>query len=78
MRLSAVAIQEWVAGARRHADAAAEAAGLVRMKRPDNFPNERVPGEGVTSDLAHTVTRQIVVPPGARLGELIEMPGRSR
>ena len=61
VRLGAVAIQKWISGARRHADAAAEAAGLVRMKRPDDFPNERVPGEGIASDLAHTVTQRTVV-----------------
>jgi hypothetical protein len=78
VRLGAVAIQEWISGARRHADAAAEAAGLVRMERPDNFPYERVPGERVTSDLAHTVTRQSVVRAGVRPRGSRQSPDRSR
>jgi hypothetical protein len=78
VRLGAVAIQKWISGARRQADATAKTAGLVRKKRADNLPNERVPGEGVTSDLTHIVTRQIVAWPDARPGGSRETPRRSR
>jgi hypothetical protein len=48
----------------------------VRMQRPDDFSNERVPGERVTSDLPHIVTRQIVVRAGDRPGGWRESPDR--